>query len=124
MAYINTLSIKPQTIAAFVHFEYEKSKMDCLEYFKKHYLFSASSFHSCMHSVCCCCIEEIKPEFVYDTKPLKIRNSTVPDPEEINWESFEIDGLSRCFRVCFAILVIIVFLLISCAALGICSIYI
>lgn len=48
----------------------------------------------------------------------------MPSPEDIEWGSFQIDFCSSFFRIFFAVLVILIFLAITCAVIGMCSIYI
>lgn len=121
--YISTLQIRPRTISAFVHFQYEKSKVDCLTYFNKHYLFDSCS-HSCMRSCCCCCVNRPEDKYLFNGQPLLIKNERVPTPEDINWGSFELSFCSRFCRGLCAFMVILIFLSISCAIIGLCSIYI
>lgn len=121
--YISTLQIHPKTISAYVHFQYEKSKVDCLTYFNNHYLFNNCS-HSCMRSCCCCCVDEPEPKYLFNGEKLLIKNEKVPTPEDINWGSFELSFCSKFCRVFFAFIVIVIFLAISCAVIGLCSLYI
>lgn len=51
------LRIRPEVLSAYVHFEYEKSKHDCLQFFNNHYLFESWS-HGCVRNCCCCCIDK------------------------------------------------------------------
>ena len=53
---ISKMQIYPKTISTYIHFEYEKSKVDCLTYFNDHYLFNNCS-HGCMRGCCCCCVK-------------------------------------------------------------------
>jgi hypothetical protein len=85
--YINTLQIYPRTISAYVHFQYEKSKVDCLTYFNNHYLFDSCS-HSCMRACCCCCVNRPEEKYLFNGNPLLIKSEKVPTPEDINWGSF------------------------------------
>lgn len=48
----------------------------------------------------------------------------MPAPEDINWGTFELSFCSRFFRGLFAFLIILIFLAVSCAIIGLCSIYI
>jgi len=61
---------------------------------------------------------------LYKGKPLKIKNAKVPSPEDINWESYEIDGCSKISRVIIAFVIILIFIFISTSIIGLCSIYI
>ena len=45
---LNKLHIKPTTVSAYVHFQFEKSKVECLSYFNEHYLFD-----NCGHGCIC-----------------------------------------------------------------------
>lgn len=63
--FINTLQIYPKTISAFIHFQYEKSKIDCLTYFNDHYLFDVCG-HSCMRNLCCCCVDTPEPKYLFN----------------------------------------------------------
>lgn len=73
MKYINTLQIYPKTISAFIHFQYEKSKVDCLTYFNEHYLFDTCS-HNCMRSMCCCCVAEPEQKYLFHGEKLFIKS--------------------------------------------------
>ena len=48
----------------------------------------------------------------------------MPEPEDINWNSYEVGILGKIFRVLIAALIIIVLLALSCTIIGLCSIYI
>lgn len=48
----------------------------------------------------------------------------MPAPEDINWSTFDISLASRFFRGLLAFFVILIFLGVSCAIIGLCSIYI
>ena len=52
------------------------------------------------------------------------RTWTEISPEDINWGSFELSPCSKFFRVLFSALIILIFLAVSCAIIGLCSIYI
>lgn len=77
---------------------------------------------SCM---CSCCIKKPDPSHLFrgETK-LRIRSDTVPDPEEINWESVNITKKSKFFRILLAIFVILLLLGICSILVAICSIFI
>lgn len=53
-----------------------------------------------------------------------IKNDEVPAPEDINWDSFEISICSKVMRLLFAALIILIFLCLSCAIIGLCTIYV
>ena len=82
--YINNLQIFPKTISAFVHFQYEKSKQDCLTYFNDHYLFDTCG-HNCARSCCCCCVNEPDQKYMLDGEKLFIKSEKVSSPEDIEW---------------------------------------
>ena len=46
------------------------------------------------------------------------------DPEEINWDSFDITWCSKITRVIIAIIVILVFVIICSTLVALCSIFI
>ena len=94
-----------------------------MAYYSDHYLF-VSDLHSCMNAMCCCCIDTVEDKYLYKGRPLKILKSKVSNPEDINWQSYEIDGLSKFFRVLVAFIIILVFILVSCSIIALCSIYI
>lgn len=48
----------------------------------------------------------------------------MPAPEDINWASVEISICSKLFRLLFAFLIIVLFLLLSCTIIGLCTIYV
>lgn len=97
--------------------------MDCLGYYNDHYLFD-SGMHSCFREVCCCCVDEVQEKYLYRGRPLKIKSAKVPEPEDINWESYEIGTCGKIVRVIIAILIILVFIFISTSIIALCSIYI
>lgn len=79
------MKINPKTISAYVHYEYEKSKVECLTYFNKHYLFNSCS-HGAVRGCCCCCVDDPKEKFKLANKyKLLVKNEEVPNPEDINW---------------------------------------
>jgi hypothetical protein len=121
--YISTLQIRPRTISAYVHFQYEKSKSDCLTYFNNHYLFDNCS-HAYMRACCCCCVDRPEEKYLFNGQPLLIKSERVPTPEDINWGSFELSFCSRFCRVFCAFTIILIFLAVSCAIIGLCSLYI
>lgn len=74
-------------MSAFVHFQFEKSKVECLSYFNKYYLFDQCT-HSCARSCCCCCVDKPDERAVFQSKTLMIADANPPAPEDINWESY------------------------------------
>lgn len=48
----------------------------------------------------------------------------MPTPENIEWQDYEITACSKIFRVLFSLMIILIFLAISCTIIGLCSIYI
>jgi hypothetical protein len=121
--YIHTLQIKPTVIGAYVHFQYEKSKVDMLNYFNDHYLFSNSG-HAFTRSLCCCCVDDPEPKYLFRGEKLYIKSEKVPEPEDINWENHQIGCCSKFCRVLFGIFIFLIFLALSCTIIGLCSIYI
>lgn len=121
--YINTLRIKPSVTSAYIHYQYEKSKVEMLTYFNKHYLFN-TNLHGCARSICCCCVDDPEPKYLFKGQKLFVKNDKVPEPEDINWDSVEVGVCGKICRVLVAILVILIFLGISCTIIGLCSIYI
>lgn len=107
-----------------MHFQFEKSKVDMLEYYNEHYLFNTRNTHSCMRSLCCCCIDDPEQKYLYKGKKLYIKTEKVPEPEDINWDSYEVGCCGKIFRVLISVVIILVFLAISCSIIGLCSIYI
>ena len=94
-----------------------------LTYFNNHYLFS-TKLHGFARSICCCCVDDPEPKYLLKGQKLFVKNDKVPEPEDINWENYEIGTCSKCCRVFFAIFIILVFLALSCTIIGLCSIYI
>lgn len=95
-----------------------------LQYYSDHYLFNTKNSHSCMRGICCCCIDDPEKKHLYKGKKLYVKTEKVPEPEDINWNSYEVGICGKIFRVLIAALIIIVFLAISCTVIGLCSIYI
>lgn len=122
--YINTLRIQPSVTSAFIHYQFEKSKIEMLTYFNDHYLFHNRKSHSVMRSICCCCIDDPEPKYLFQGHKLYVRNDKVPEPEDLNWDSFEVSTCSKIFRVMAAILIIVLFLAVSCSIISLCSVYI
>jgi hypothetical protein len=82
------MKIRPKAVSAYIHFEYEKSKVECLSFFNKHYLFNTCP-HACFRCFCCCCIPEFDNQYkLHSNFRLLIKEEEVPTPEDINWESF------------------------------------
>lgn len=77
-----------------------------------------------MRGICCCCIDDPEKKHLYKGKKLYVKTEKVPEPEDINWNSYEVGICGKIFRVLIAALIIIVFLAISCTVIGLCSIYI
>ena len=94
-----------------------------LTYFNNHYLFG-TNLHSCMRSICCCCVDDPEPKYLFKGQKLFVKNANIAEPEDINWDSYEVGCCSKFFRVFFAIFLIIVFLALSCTIIGLCSIYV
>lgn len=86
--YVNTLRIKPSVKSAYVHFQFEKSKVDMLQYYSDHYLFGHKNSHSFARAVCCCCIDDPEPKYLYKGKKLYVKSEKVAEPEDINWNSY------------------------------------
>lgn len=95
-----------------------------LQYYSDHYLFNTKNSHSCMRGICCCCIDDPEQKHLYKGKKLYVKTEKVPEPEDINWNSYEVGICGKIFRVLIAALIILVFLAISCTVIGLCSIYI
>lgn len=76
--YINTLRIKPSVRSAFIHFQFEKSKVDMLDFYSNHYLFSESNSHALTRAICCCCVDDPAPKYLYKGKPLFVKSMKVP----------------------------------------------
>lgn len=94
-----------------------------LTYFNRHYLFD-TNLHGCVRSICCCCVDDPEPKYLFKGQKLYIKNEKVPEPEDINWDSFEVGCCGKFCRVLVSVLVILVFLALSCTIIGLCSIYI
>jgi hypothetical protein len=77
-----------------------------------------------MRNCCCCCLVEPEEKYLYKGRKLLIKNDKVPAPEDINWGTFEINPCGRLLRGLLAFFVILIFLGVSCAIIGLCSIYI
>ena len=77
-----------------------------------------------MRGCCCCCVDDPEPKYLFKGQKLYIKNEKVPEPEDLNWDSFEVGCCSQFCRVMVAIIVILVFLAISCSIIGVGSIYI
>ena len=112
-------------MSAFIHFQYEKSKAECLTHFEKQYLFKNWS-HCCMRSFFSFCIKnkESEKNTVFHDNQLFVSETYPPHPEDINWASFEIGICNKIFRSIFAGVVILIFLALSCTIIGLCSMYI
>jgi len=61
---------------------------------------------------------------VFHNNNLLVSEIHPPHPEDINWASFEIGFCNKIFRAIFAIVVILLFLTLSCTIIGLCSMYI
>jgi hypothetical protein len=120
---LDTMQIKPRTVSAYVHFQFEKSKVECLSYFNDHYQFSTCS-HCCMRTCCCCCVNEPDERGVFRSHKVFILNDRPPTPEDINWESYELDCCGTIIRICLSVLIILLFLALSCILIGVCGVYI
>lgn len=59
-----------------------------LQYFSDHYLFENKNTHSLVRSICCCCVNEPDQKYLYKGKKLYVINEKVPEPEDINWDSY------------------------------------
>lgn len=44
-----------------------------LEYYSNHYLFGNKISHSFMRTLCCCCIDEPEPRYLFEGKKLYIK---------------------------------------------------
>lgn len=120
---LRAINIHPYTVSCFVHFQYQKSKAECLAYFNDQYLFSNCG-HGIMRNCCCCCVNDPDQRVTFQGNPLKIVSQNPPPPEDINWKSFEISFCNRFLRGIFAFIIILIFLAITCTIIGLCSIYI
>lgn len=121
---INSIKIHPRILSVFVHFQYESSKNDLLDFYSHHYLYSSLFHECCMHGCCCCCIPDIAEKYKFQGAKLSVKNSKVTDPEEINWDSFDISMCSKITRVIIAIIVILVFIVVCSTLVALCSIFI
>lgn len=78
------MNIKPTTVSVFVHFQFEKSKVECLNYFNEHYLFDNCP-HSCSRNCCCCCIAKPDERAIFKNQVLMVANERPATPADINW---------------------------------------
>lgn len=95
-----------------------------LQYYSDHYLFGHKNSHSFARAVCCCCIDDPEPKYLYKGKKLYVKSEKVAEPEDINWNSYQVGICGKIFRLIFSTFIILVFLAISCTIIGLCSIYI
>ena len=117
------MHIRPTTVSAYVHFQFQKSKVECLNYFNEHYRFDNCS-HGCMRCCCCCCVNKPDERGVFHNKKILVTNDHPPAPEDINWESYDLTCCGSLLRLFFSILIILLFLCLSCAIVGVCGVYI
>lgn len=61
---INMMKISPHIMSAYVHFEFEKSKNDLLNFYSDHWKFD-SCMHSCVSGMCCCCVKDLSPQYLF-----------------------------------------------------------
>ena len=95
-----------------------------LQYYSDHYLFNNKNSHGCFRATCCCCIDDPQPKYLYKGKKLYVKNERVAEPEDINWDSYEVGFCGKIIRVLISTVIILVFLAVSCTIIGLCSIYI
>jgi hypothetical protein len=81
------LDVRATTQSAFVHFQFEKSKKECLEEFKQQYLYAKCS-HNCCRTLCCCCIPDPTDRVTFRGSQLLVKSEKVPAPDDINWDHF------------------------------------
>lgn len=74
------MKISPHILSAFVHFEYEKSKTDMLNYYSDHWMFDSCS-HDCVLGACNCCMEQPEEKYLFQGQRLKILSAKVENPE-------------------------------------------
>lgn len=117
------MKISPHIMSAYVHFEFEKSKNDLLNYYSDHWMFN-SCVHSCVSAICGCCVKQPGPQYLFRGEQLKIKAEKVSDPEEINWESLDVGTCSKITRIIFAFIIIIVFIAVCSTLVSLCSIFI
>lgn len=120
---INMMKISPHVMSAYVHFEYEKSRNDLLNYYSDHWMFD-TCIHSCVGAICGCCVNQPGPQYLFRGTQLKIKSEKVSDPEEINWESLDVGICSKISRILFAFVIIIVFIAVCSTLVSLCSIFI
>ena len=93
-------------------------------YYSNHYLFSHKKSHTFMRGVCCCCVDDPEPKHLFKGNKLYVKSEKVPEPEDLNWDAYEVGGCGKCCRILLALFIIVFFLAISCTLIGLCSIYI
>ena len=71
-----------------------------------------------------CCYKNPEPEHMYKDCTLYIEDETAPEPEDVNWDSYEVRGCRQVGRVFFAAFIIFCFLVISCSIIGVGCTYI
>lgn len=120
---INMMKVSPHIMSAYVHFEFEKSKNDLLNYYSDHWMFDSCT-HSCVSTLCGCCVKSPGPQYLFRGEQLKIKAEKVSDPEEINWESLDVGTCNKITRVIFAFVIIIVFIAVCSTLVSLCSIFI
>jgi hypothetical protein len=69
-------------------------------------------------------MDEPESRHIFKGAKLLASSEKVPAPEDINWVTFDISLGSRFLRGLIAFLIILIFLGVSCAIIGLCSIYI
>lgn len=95
-----------------------------MDFYADHYSFS-TLFHQCVMRGClCCCIKQLPYDYRFNNAELKIKNPKVTDPEEINWDSFDISWTSKILRVVFAVFAILLFVVVCSTLVALCSIFI
>lgn len=76
---VKELEVHPTTIAAYVHFQFEKTRKECLEEFRHHYLYAKCS-HALCRTFCCCCVPDPTEKLNFKSSRLLVRSEKVPAP--------------------------------------------
>ena len=107
---------------AYIHFRTLKAKIAFLNHCKTFRL-QKTLGQSCARSLCCAAQPPERQLFL-GKFPVMIKDTRISRPEEINWRSMDMSGLSRVLRMVCSLVVVVLAILVCSVLIGFCTLYV
>ena len=111
-----------EPLFAYIHFRTLKAKIAFLHHCKTFRL-QKTLGQSCARALCCAA-EPPERQLFLGKFPVMVKDTRISRPEEINWRSMDMSGLSRLLRVVCSLVVVVLAILVCSALIGFCTLYV